>query len=165
MYKKVDLYFKILKLSNNCGFAVTLVCHVNRIGRDESNWYKGVRKNSKIHTLRQLLLWSWFTLGSPKTKKLKRIWLVNQRKWHSKSHQNTFYKTHLCLWCFFCKEPLEMEKICLLLAHFMFVAPSDIDQQANWRGESLKIKKGECGGMHRKNILITKIIILAHFEF
>ena len=69
------------------------------------------------------------------------------------------------LMVFFCKEPLEMEKFCLLWARFLFVAPSDIDQQANWRGESLKIKKGECGGMHRKNILITKIIILAHFEF
>ena len=66
---------------------------------------------------------------------------------------------------FFCKESLEMEKVCLLWARFLFVAPSDIDQQANWRGESLKIKKGECGGMHWKNILITKIIILAHFEF
>ena len=52
------------------------------------------------------------------------------------------------LMVFFCKESLEMEKVCLLWARFLFVAPSDIDQQANWRGESLKIKKGECGGMH-----------------
>ena len=90
--KKVDLYCKILKLSINCGFVVTLVCQVNRRGRDESNWYK-----APFMFVVSLLL------ALPKPRNWSKLLIVDQRKWHSKSHRNTFYKTHLCLWCFFAR--------------------------------------------------------------
>ena len=65
MYKKVDLYFKILKLSNNCGFAVTLVCHVKPYRGRCIKLVKGCSKKFKdSHTTTapfMVVVYSWLS--------------------------------------------------------------------------------------------------------